>query len=112
MNKKPTLTIIVFPARLMMQWRLTRGQEAQTRHFLEDFSEVVLLEWLKCFEERELEVVVCGMQEIDISDWHKHTIYPHYNRSSKQIIWFWQMCVDLVPVLIIGDYTRLDVVSP
>ena len=95
-----------------MQWRLTRGQEAQTRHFLEGFSEVVPLEWLKYFDERELELVLCGMQEIDINDWQKHTIYRHYNRSSKQIIWFWQVCVDLVPVLIIRDYTRFDAVSP
>lgn len=77
--------------RLMMQWRLTRGQEAQTRHFLEGFSEVVPLEWLKYFDERELELLLCGMQEIDINDWQKHTIYRHYNRSSKQIIWFWQV---------------------
>lgn len=75
---------------LMMQWRLTRGQEAQTRHFLEGFSEVVPLEWLKYFDERELELLLCGMQEIDINDWQKNTIYRHYNRSSKQIIWFWQ----------------------
>ncbi|KAG7160969.1 E3 ubiquitin-protein ligase Su(dx)-like [Homarus americanus] len=75
---------------LMMQWRLTRGQEAQTRYFLEGFSEVVPLEWLKYFDERELELLLCGMQEIDINDWQKHTIYRHYNRSSKQIIWFWQ----------------------
>ncbi|XP_047469714.1 E3 ubiquitin-protein ligase wwp-1-like isoform X2 [Penaeus chinensis] len=75
---------------LMMQWRLTRGQEAQTRHFLEGFSEVVPLEWLKYFDERELELLLCGMQEIDICDWQKHTIYRHYNRSSKQIMWFWQ----------------------
>lgn len=75
----------------MMQWRLTRGQEAQTRHFLEGFSEVVPLEWLKYFDERELELLLCGMQEIDICDWQKHTIYRHYNRSSKQIMWFWQV---------------------
>ncbi|CAL4080813.1 unnamed protein product, partial [Meganyctiphanes norvegica] len=76
---------------LMMQWRLTRGQEAQTQHFLEGFSEVVPLEWLKYFDERELELLLCGMQEIDINDWQKYTIYRHYNRSSKQVIWFWQV---------------------
>lgn len=75
---------------LMMQWRLTRGQEAQTAYFLEGFSEVVPLEWLKYFDERELELLLCGMQEIDINDWQKNTIYRHYNRSSKQVIWFWQ----------------------
>lgn len=30
------------------------------------------------------------MQEIDVEDWQRNTIYRHYTRSSKQIIWFWQ----------------------
>lgn len=30
------------------------------------------------------------MQEIDIEDWQRNTIYRHYTRTSKQIIWFWQ----------------------
>lgn len=93
--------------RLMMQWRLTRGQEAQTRHFLEGFSEVVPLEWLKYFDERELELLLCGMQEIDINDWQKHTIYRHYNRSSKQIIWFWQVCVVVEFLFQVQNYVKV-----
>lgn len=34
--------------------------------------------------------MLCGMQEIDIEDWQRNTIYRHYTRTSKQIIWFWQ----------------------
>ena len=30
------------------------------------------------------------MQEIDVDDWQRNTVYRHYTRSSKQIIWFWQ----------------------
>lgn len=51
---------------------------------------MVPLEWLKYFDERELELMLCGMQEIDVDDWQRNTIYRHYNRSSKQIVWFWQ----------------------
>ena len=35
--------------------------------------------------------MLCGMQEIDVEDWQRNTIYRHYNRSSKQIVWFWQV---------------------
>lgn len=49
------------------------------------------LEWLKYFDERELELMLCGMQEIDVDDWQRNTIYRHYNRNSKQIVWFWQV---------------------
>lgn len=35
--------------------------------------------------------MLCGMQEIDMSDWQKNAIYRHYTKSSKQIQWFWQV---------------------
>lgn len=76
--------------RLMTEWRMSRGIEEQTKAFLDGFSEVVPLEWLKYFDERELELMLCGMQEIDVDDWQRNTIYRHYTRGSKQIIWFWQ----------------------
>ncbi|KAL1124232.1 hypothetical protein AAG570_002002, partial [Ranatra chinensis] len=76
--------------RLMTEWRITRGIEEQTKAFLDGFNEVVPLEWLKYFDERELELMLCGMQEIDIDDWHRNSIYRHYTRNSKQVLWFWQ----------------------
>ncbi|XP_053697513.1 E3 ubiquitin-protein ligase Su(dx) isoform X2 [Sabethes cyaneus] len=75
---------------LMTEWRMTRGIEEQTKTFLEGFNEVVPLEWLKYFDERELELMLCGMQEIDVDDWQRNSIYRHYNRNSKQVVWFWQ----------------------
>lgn len=35
--------------------------------------------------------MLCGMQEIDLVDWQRNTIYRHYVRNSKQIQWFWQV---------------------
>lgn len=35
--------------------------------------------------------MLCGMQEIDMNDWQKNTIYRHYTKNSKQIQWFWQV---------------------
>lgn len=75
----------------MTEWRMTRGIEEQTKAFLEGFNSVVPLEWLKYFDERELELMLCGMQEIDVEDWQRNTIYRHYTRNSKQILWFWQV---------------------
>ncbi|CAB0045305.1 unnamed protein product [Trichogramma brassicae] len=76
--------------RLMTEWRMTRGIEEQTKAFLDGFNSVVPLEWLKYFDERELELMLCGMQEIDVDDWQRNTIYRHYTRNSKQVVWFWQ----------------------
>lgn len=70
---------------------MTRGIKDQTQAFLEGFNEVVPLEWLKYFDERELELMLCGMQEIDVDDWQRNAIYRHYTRNSKQVVWFWQV---------------------
>ena len=58
--------------------------------------QVVPLEWLKYFDERELELMLCGMQEVDVGDWQQNTIYRHYTRTSKQVLWFWQVCISSI----------------
>ncbi|XP_062847242.1 NEDD4-like E3 ubiquitin-protein ligase WWP1 isoform X2 [Trichomycterus rosablanca] len=75
---------------LMAEWRFSRGVEGQTKAFLDGFNEVVPLQWLQYFDEKELEVMLCGMQEVDLQDWQRNTVYRHYTRNSKQIMWFWQ----------------------
>ena len=76
--------------RLVLQWRLKRGVQEQTKAFLDGFNEVVPLHWLQFFDERELELMLCGMQELNVNEWERNTIYRNYNRSSKQVQWFWQ----------------------
>uniref|UniRef100_A0A673XUA1 E3 ubiquitin-protein ligase n=1 Tax=Salmo trutta TaxID=8032 RepID=A0A673XUA1_SALTR len=80
---------------LLTDWRFMRGVEEQTKAFLDGFNEVVPLEWLRYFDEKELELMLCGMQEIDLSDWQKNTIYRHYTKNSKQIHWFWQVVKEM-----------------
>ncbi|XP_075433327.1 LOW QUALITY PROTEIN: NEDD4-like E3 ubiquitin-protein ligase WWP2 [Ascaphus truei] len=75
---------------LLTDWRFTRGVEEQTKAFLDGFNEVAPLEWLRYFDEKELELMLCGMQEIDLADWQKNTIFRHYTKNSKQVQWFWQ----------------------
>lgn len=41
---------------LLTDWRFMRGVEEQTKAFLDGFNEVVPLEWLRYFDEKELEV--------------------------------------------------------
>ncbi|XP_049710399.1 NEDD4-like E3 ubiquitin-protein ligase WWP1 isoform X2 [Elephas maximus indicus] len=76
---------------LMTEWRFSRGVQEQTKAFLDGFNEVVPLQWLQYFDEKELEVMLCGMQEVDLADWQRNAVYRHYTRNSKQIIWFWQL---------------------
>ncbi|XP_062997524.1 NEDD4-like E3 ubiquitin-protein ligase WWP2 isoform X2 [Elgaria multicarinata webbii] len=80
---------------LLTDWRFTRGVEEQTQAFLDGFNEVAPLEWLRYFDEKELELMLCGMQEIDLTDWQKNAIYRHYTKNSKQIQWFWQVVKEM-----------------
>uniref|UniRef100_A0A4W4F096 E3 ubiquitin-protein ligase n=1 Tax=Electrophorus electricus TaxID=8005 RepID=A0A4W4F096_ELEEL len=81
--------------RLVAEWRLSRGVEEQTQAFFEGFNEVLPQQYLQYFDAKELEVMLCGMQEIDLADWQRNTIYRHYTRSSKQIVWFWQFVKEM-----------------
>lgn len=40
----------------MAEWRFSRGVREQTKAFLDGFNEVVPLQWLHYFDEKELEV--------------------------------------------------------
>ncbi|VDD88272.1 unnamed protein product [Enterobius vermicularis] len=75
---------------LLVEWRFNRGIEQQTRAFFTGFNAVFPLEWLQYFDERELELLLCGMQDVDVEDWQRNTVYRHYAPQSKQVIWFWQ----------------------
>ncbi|KAJ3585994.1 hypothetical protein NHX12_012396 [Muraenolepis orangiensis] len=81
--------------RLVAEWRLSRGVEEQTQAFFEGFNEVLPQQHLQYFDAKELEVLLCGMQEIDLTDWQRNTIYRHYARGAKQIIWFWQLIKEM-----------------
>ncbi|KAH9581735.1 WW domain containing E3 ubiquitin protein ligase 1, variant 2 [Schistosoma haematobium] len=76
---------------LMVNWRFSRGVEDQTNAFLTGFEDVFPLQWLQYFDERELEVLLCGMQQIDVDDWQSHTTYKKYDARSPQVLWFWKV---------------------
>jgi len=75
---------------LLTEWRFKRGVVEQTDAFLKGFNEVSPMYWLQDFDERELEILLCGMQEYDIEDWQRNTVYRNYAKNSKQVMWFWQ----------------------
>ncbi|XP_015252089.1 PREDICTED: E3 ubiquitin-protein ligase Itchy-like [Cyprinodon variegatus] len=77
--------------KLVAEWRLFGGVEDQMEAFFEGFNEIIPQQYLQYFDAKELELMLCGMQEIDLGDWQRNTIYKHYTKTSKQIVWFWQL---------------------
>lgn len=40
---------------------------------------------------KEIELMVCGADEIDVDDWERHTEYENgYTRDSQPVRWFWE----------------------
>ena len=36
--------------------------------------------------------MLVGMQDFDVNDWEKNTVYKNYAKNAKQVQWFWQVC--------------------
>ncbi|KAG0300192.1 hypothetical protein BGZ98_009372 [Dissophora globulifera] len=77
---------------LMTQWRITRRVEEQFKAFAEGFHQLIPQELVTVFDERELELLMGGISEIDCDDWKKHTDYRGYTEQDEVVQWFWK-CV-------------------
>ena len=44
--------------------------------------------------------MMVGMQDFDVDDWEKHTIYKNYAKNAKQVQWFWQVSSPQAPTYI------------
>lgn len=75
---------------LICEWKIYRRIEEQFKAFIDGFNELIPQELVNVFDERELELLIGGLSEIDIEDWKKHTDYRGYQESDQVIQWFWQ----------------------
>lgn len=96
---------------LVIQWRFVSRVQSQMSAFLEGFSQLVPLNLIKIFDEHELELLMCGIQHIDVKDWKQNTLYKgDYNVNSKTIQWFWR--VSLRKMRQSNDRWRGALISP
>ncbi|KAG0244214.1 hypothetical protein BGX31_009610 [Mortierella sp. GBA43] len=77
---------------LMTEWRISRRVEEQFKAFAEGFHQLIPQELITVFDERELELLMGGISEIDCDDWKKHTDYRGYTEQDEVVQWFWK-CV-------------------
>ncbi|XP_060774927.1 E3 ubiquitin-protein ligase SMURF2-like isoform X3 [Neoarius graeffei] len=76
--------------RLYVNWRFLHGIEAQFLALQKGFNEVIPQHLLKAFDEKELELIVCGLGKIDIQDWRVNTRLKHCTADSSVVKWFWK----------------------
>ncbi|KAF5292290.1 hypothetical protein FQA39_LY03324 [Lamprigera yunnana] len=76
----------------VIKWRFVERVQDQMNAFLEGFSDLVPLNVIKIFDENELELLMCGIQNVDVKDWKQNTLYKgDYHANHIVIQWFWRV---------------------
>ena len=78
--------------RLMIQHRLVSSISKQTAAFVDGFYSVIPLEEIQMFKPDELNLLICGIPEIDVEDFKKYCrISRPYNPQHKTIKMFFNV---------------------
>ncbi|KRF99191.1 uncharacterized protein Dwil_GK17749, isoform C [Drosophila willistoni] len=77
--------------KLVIEWRFVARVKEQMSAFLDGFGSIIPLNLIKIFDEHELELLMCGIQNIDVKDWRENTLYKgDYHMNHIIIQWFWR----------------------
>lgn len=77
---------------LIIQWRFVSRVQEQMNAFLEGFNALIPSTLVKIFDEHELELLMCGIQHIDVKDWKQNTLYKgDYHANHIVVQWFWRV---------------------
>lgn len=80
---------------LVTTWRIQKRVEEQFNAFATGFNELIPPDLVNVFDERELELLIGGIADIDVEDWKKHTDYRGYTELDPVVQNFWKVCVPL-----------------
>ncbi|CAK9163642.1 unnamed protein product [Ilex paraguariensis] len=76
---------------LVAEHRLTTAIRPQINAFLEGFNELVPRDLISIFNDKELELLISGLPDIDLDDMRMNTEYSGYSGASPVIQWFWEV---------------------
>jgi hypothetical protein len=78
-----------------LKYRMLNRTKSQMTELLLGFYDVVPEPALTVFDFQELELMLCGLPEIDMDDWESNTIYSGlYEAKGKHdqvVTWFWEI---------------------
>ncbi|EMP28988.1 E3 ubiquitin-protein ligase HACE1 [Chelonia mydas] len=95
-NRKNLQTLQAEYVQLVTELRMTRAIQPQINAFLQGFHMFIPPSLIQLFDEYELELLLSGMPEIDVSDWIKNTDYTSgYEREDPVVQWFWDVVEEL-----------------
>jgi E3 ubiquitin-protein ligase NEDD4 len=85
------LRVRLTSCRLVTEWKIQKRVEEQFNAFISGFNELIPQDLVNVFDERELELLIGGIADIDVDDWKKHTDYRGYQESDEVIQNFWKV---------------------
>ncbi|CAD5113695.1 DgyrCDS2857 [Dimorphilus gyrociliatus] len=75
----------------VINWRFSSRVKEQMSSFLTGFNEIIPNTNLQIFDANEIELLLAGLQDIDVQDWKSHSQYRRdYNANHPVIINFWK----------------------
>ncbi|RTG88263.1 E3 ubiquitin-protein ligase NEDD4-like, partial [Schistosoma bovis] len=73
------------------------------------FSDLIPLEALQIFDANELELLMCGLQDISVTDWKANTLYKgEYHANHPVIVNLWKV---IIMIIIITVYIIILIIS-
>ncbi len=76
---------------LIAHHRMTAAIRAQIDSFLDGFYELVPADLISIFSPSELELLICGLPDVDLDDLCANTDYHQYRPADEIITWFWEV---------------------
>ncbi|XP_039751062.1 apoptosis-resistant E3 ubiquitin protein ligase 1 isoform X1 [Pararge aegeria] len=80
----------------LAQWRLAARWRAETDAFLRGLTLLVPDNLLAIFDENELELLMCGTEEVCVADWRAHALVSGAGRDwERRLGWLWAAVANL-----------------
>merc|ERR1711871_506390 len=57
---------------------------------LKGFYDVVPPALVSVFDHQELELLLCGLDVVDVDDWIANTEMSGFRKDSNEVVWFWK----------------------
>ena len=77
--------------RALIRYKLFDSIKAPVEQLRKGLLEVVPLRLLRVFDERELQLLIAGSEELNLKQWEASAKYEGYTSTSRQVKWFWKV---------------------
>lgn len=79
---------------LLVKWRVVSRVQEQMQAFLSGLFDIIPRSLLSIFDDREMELLIGGIAEIDVDDWIANSVYRDCKADDQLVKWFWKCIKD------------------